>query len=190
MSGAKTKRFQFGFSLLELMVTVAVLAITITAALPSFTSTIQNNRLTSQANQFISALQLARNSAVSRNQRITLCKSSDGSSCTTSGDWSQGWIIFIDSNSNATVDSGEELLRVQTSLGGNTTLNGETDVADYISYVATGASQLSNGDIQQGNLVLCDARGFVSQTKAINLNSTGRPRTGDASTMGLASCSP
>lgn len=190
MNGVHTQIHQTGFSLLELMVTVAVLAITVTIALPSFTSTIQNNRLSTQANQFIAALQLTRSSAISRNQRITLCKSSDGSSCTTNGDWTQGWIIFVDNNSDATLDIGEELLRVQTSLDGNTTLNGETDVADYISYVASGASQLTNGDIQQGSLALCDERGFVSQSKGININSTGRPRTSEASSIGLTSCSP
>jgi type IV fimbrial biogenesis protein FimT len=171
-----------GYTLLELVVTITIAGILMGVAVPSFTSIIDSNRLTTYANDLVTALNYARSEAIKRNLRVSLCKSTNGVSCTTINNWSQGWIIFTDQNNNSTYDnSTETLLRVQTYKANTTTMVGETPVANYISYIATGQSQLSIGAFQAGTIKICDERtGNVGIN--IALNSTGRVSTQNKTT--------
>ncbi|WP_375740171.1 GspH/FimT family pseudopilin [Pseudomonas boanensis] len=82
-----------GFTLIELMVTLVVLAVLLGIAIPSFTDVTLGSKLRSQANDLVAGAALARSEAVKRNQAVTLCASSNGSTCATSGGWQQGWIV-------------------------------------------------------------------------------------------------
>ena len=159
-----------GFTLMELMVTIAIAGILLGVAIPSFTSIISSNRLTTYANDLVTALNFARSEAIKRGVRITLCKSTNGNSCTAGDDWSQGWIIFTDQNNNATYDSATEtLLRVQANSANAITMVGNTNVANYISYMATGQSKLIGGAFQAGTIKICDNRtGNVGINLVIN----------------------
>ncbi|MDP4536857.1 GspH/FimT family pseudopilin [Alkalimonas collagenimarina] len=86
---------QHGFTLIELMVTVAVLTIALTVAVPSFTNLINGNRLTSQANELLSAMSFARSEAIRLNRNVILCHSTNSSSCSepAGGEWA-GWIVL------------------------------------------------------------------------------------------------
>lgn len=86
-----------GFSLLELMITVAVLAILVTLATPAFTSIINSNRLTAGSNALLATMQYARSEAVRRNARVSVCPTGDGSTCEASGNW-QNWITRVDAD--------------------------------------------------------------------------------------------
>jgi type IV fimbrial biogenesis protein FimT len=171
--GMKTHH-EKGFTLIELMVAVALLAITLAIGVPSFRDTIQANRMATQANEFVAALNFARSEAIKRATRATLCKSSDGSSCVTTGNWDQGWIVFIDSNNNAAADDGTgSILKVYSNLG-SSTLSGNTNVANYVSYVSSGFTQLTTGAIQAGTFTLCpDTSGATG--RSIVISATGRP---------------
>lgn len=83
-----------GFTVIELMITVAVLAIVVAIAVPSFTEQIRNNRSVSIANEFVDTISFARAQAASRPARISICASNDGETCT--GNWADGYIVFID----------------------------------------------------------------------------------------------
>lgn len=101
-----------GFTLIELVVTLAVLAIAVGLAAPSFTQQIRNNSSVSLASEFQTALGFARSEAVKRASRISLCPSSDGASCLTAEDWTKGWMVFVDgapADSTAEVTVGEPL---------------------------------------------------------------------------------
>lgn len=84
-------RHSKGFTLTEMMVTVAIMAIVATIAAPSFVSMIRNNRIATAANDVLSAMQLARSEAIKQRRPITVCAGSDA--CTDSTDWSGGWLV-------------------------------------------------------------------------------------------------
>lgn len=183
-----------GFSLVELMVTLSVAAILVTIAVPSFSDFIKNNRLITQTNDFVTALNLARSEAVKRGDRVTVCKSSDQISCSGSGSWDQGWIVFADVNGDGVVtDPATNVLRVHGSLSGNVSLNGDASLDDYVSYVSTGATRQIGGGIsatQSGVLILCDDRGFTDKAKGIQISSTGRVNSMAATDTAAGSCTP
>jgi type IV fimbrial biogenesis protein FimT len=170
----------FGFTLIELMVTVSIAAIVLTLGVPGYTQMIQNNRMSAQANEFVAFLNLARSEAIKRGTRVTLCKSADGASCSGSGAWDQGWIVIIDTNNNATADEGAPLA-VHSDLG-TSSLLGNSSVASYISFVGAGVTQLTSGGFQAGTLTLCSGVSGV-EGRSIVVSRTGR------ATMNKVSCS-
>ncbi len=84
---------QAGFTLLELMVTVAVAAILLVVGVPAFTSFVQNNRAATHANELVTAFALARNEAIRRGAATVICSSMDGATCAGGNDWTVGWIV-------------------------------------------------------------------------------------------------
>lgn len=101
----RTRR-QGGFTFMELMITIVIAAILATVALPSFVATIQNNRLTGQANEIMASLQYARSEALKRGLPVEMCASSDGATCD-DANWNLGWIVLADLGGNV-----NEVLRV------------------------------------------------------------------------------
>lgn len=159
---------QLGFTLIELLVTLSVASILLSVAVPSFSTFIQNNLLTTQSNGFYSALALAKSEAVRRSSSVSLCPSTNGTGCTGGTTWSNGWLVFVDTNNTGVVDTGEEILQVGAAFsGGNTFSSGK----NKITFTANGFSMGSNG-----TFTLCDSRGG-SYSKAIILNNQGRFRS-------------
>jgi type IV fimbrial biogenesis protein FimT len=87
-----TKRHA-GFTLLELIVTLAVAAIILSFGVPGFMSFVQNSRATTHTNDLVTALNLARNEATRRGSAVTVCSTTNGASCNGSADWSTGWVV-------------------------------------------------------------------------------------------------
>ena len=87
-----------GVTLVELVIALALLAIIITLAVPSFSDAALGGRLTSYANNLVVSANLARSEAIKRNAEVQLCVSTNGASCAGSGSWEQGWIILVPNN--------------------------------------------------------------------------------------------
>ncbi len=110
-----------GFSLIELIVTVAVLAVLVAIALPSFTATINANRLTSQANDLVASLQLAKSEAIRMNARVRLCRSTDGVACAGAGAWTR-WIVVGNSQT-----LGDSTIKPPVQVAGTATFEFRPD---------------------------------------------------------------
>lgn len=173
---------QSGVTLLELMIAIAVLGVLLTVAVPGFNQLVLNNRQVAATNEFVGGIQLARSTAITRNSRVTICASSAQASCD-GGNWSEGWIAFVDVNGNQDRESGEVLLRTQGEVS-----NVNISSADFGLALSFG----SNGRVSQpgvgnsaGQFMVCDSRGS-EYGKVIILAASGRPRVGKTQMDGSA----
>jgi len=171
-----------GFTLIELMTAVAILAILLGIAAPSFRDALLNARMTARANDLMADLNLARSEAVKRNVTAYVCTSNDNTNCTASA-WRDGWIVFADTNMNGVKDANEPALKFapgQPDATDTLTVTGATLTGGIASvpYQPSGLSTFANTI----TFVLCDYR-TVAQVGAtvadqkgrqITINQTGR----------------
>jgi type IV fimbrial biogenesis protein FimT len=175
-----------GFTLVELMVTIAMIAILLMVAAPNFAEFIRNNRLVTQTNAFTTALGVARSEAINRAAQVSICKSANGTACTTANNWEQGWIIFQDTDADGTVDVGEDLIRVQNALPAGYTLRQAGSFSNWIAYTATGASAGNGGN--NGFFRVCTPAADTAKSRAIQISTTGRARISIGNTVGGFTC--
>jgi len=155
-----------GFTLIELLVTLAVAVILITVAVPNYQMFVMNNRMATQANDLITALNMARSEAVKRAANVTVCA---GTNCPgTANAWPQGWIV---------ADAAGTTIRVQQALGGASTLTGGTDVATTITFTSNGRTTIpTTATAASTTLTLCPPSPAIVQGRAIQIERTGRTR--------------
>lgn len=177
-SGARVLRRQRGFTLIELLVTLSIAAILLTVAVPNYITFVQNSRLATQANDLVTMLNYARSEAIKRNQTITVCSSTTGTSCAGSTTWDSGLLVFADTNGDGAVDGGEDILQVRQAMEGSNTLR--AGVGARVTYRSNGFSPGFNDTFR-----LCDTRGTAS-ARAIVVSNLGRVRTDTLVAEGLA----
>jgi type IV fimbrial biogenesis protein FimT len=174
-----------GFTLLEIFIALAILAITTAIAAPSFSEIISNNRISGSTNDFIGTLQLAKAESAARVAPVTVCKkNTSGSACVASGDWRQGWIVFSDSNGNAVVDAGDTVILNHEALDSRITFDGTAGVGDSITYNPSGTTSIAGTQV----LIMCDDRGFAESAKGILVTITGRGNVMKATDTGQTAC--
>jgi type IV fimbrial biogenesis protein FimT len=108
-----------GFTLIELMVTLAIAAVLVAIAMPSYRSITNSSRIASEMNALIGSLQFARAEAIKQGLPVTVCASTDGATCSAATAWQTGWIVFLDINANTVVNTGaggDVILRKQASF--------------------------------------------------------------------------
>jgi type IV fimbrial biogenesis protein FimT len=128
---------QRGFTLIEMMAAILVLSILVGIAVPSFRSIIQNNAIVANHNELVASLSYARSEAIKRVTSVTVCSSSNNTSCAASNNWSTGWIVFDDPNANGTVDASETIIQAKGGAIGGVTLNGATGL-NAVRFTGTG----------------------------------------------------
>lgn len=149
-----------GFTLVELIITLAIAAVLMSLAAPSFRNTIQDNRLSTQYNELLTAISLSRSEAIKRGESITILNVSGGT------DWESGWAVFIDSDGDGAIDSGEEI-RVFGTLSGSNTLSFPN--GDSFTYSPDGLVNIA------GTFLFCDDRGNAGR-RGLTVSNTGRGR--------------
>ncbi len=141
-----------GFTMIELLVTMAVAAILLTIAVPNYQLFLINSQMTSKSNDLLGALQLARSEAIKRNSRVSVCKGAGGA-CGAAGTWAQGWMVFVDGGVAGTMDGTDVPIQIYPALTGTSTLDASANISNFISYLPTGTPNLAVGTT--ATLTLC-----------------------------------
>ena len=163
------------------MTTIAVASVLITVALPGMQSFRLNSNMTGQVNELISAMHFARNTAITTNSRVTVCTSSNGDNCAPAA-WDDGWIAFIDCDSDHSVDDGETNMRVRSESDNMTIASGQYPT--FLMYRPNGRAMKNTVSENSGRFTFCDKRGAL-HAKAIIVDLSGRPRVADNDTPGV-----
>lgn len=130
----------FGFTLVELVVTLAVAAVLLVLAAPFYTKITERNTLNAVSTLLSGHMQLARSEAIKRGGPVTLCPSGDGTTCAGTTRWELGWLVFRDDGAAGQVDVGDELIAVSPALDSPSVTVGVSHV--YIRYLSDGSLQL------------------------------------------------
>lgn len=175
-----------GFTLIELIVTLAVVSILLLTGIPMLNQMTTSNRLVTQINNIAGSLAVARSESIKRGESITLCGSTDGATCDTSS-WELGWIVFSDADNNAVLNSTtESMIKIVAPFSGGSTLRlSQSDSSSVIRYRSDGALRDLNADatrIDKGTFTLCDNEATVNKAKAININPLGRVSRAEGAT--------
>ncbi len=170
-----------GFTLIELLITIIIAGVLLTIGVPSYQEFVRKNQTITNANNLVTALNLARSEAIKRGVQVTLQRKS-----ATSKVWDEGWDVYTDLNGNGSFNDDADtnlceanedcLLRTYAALPTNFTLRTGSHFANWIAYSASGASKGSAGP---GNdtFRLCANNADSAKSRAIIVSSSGRPRT-------------
>jgi len=168
---AQTHRpFSLGFTMIELMITLSIVAILVGLAAPSLRETIMSIRITGQTNDLISDLAVARSEAAKRNVPVIVCTSDNGATCTATA-WNLGWLVYPDVNVSGTQQvATEKALKTRGALEGQNTLTFTcAPTANSVTYRPTGTTGSPSAIF-----TLCDTRTTVNAGRTVAINATGR----------------
>ena len=174
-----------GYSMTETLATLAVAGVVVGGGVPAMQDLMYEQRLTTQVNQLLGDLHLTRSESIKRGVPVVLCKSSNGVACSTTTDWQNGWLVFVDSDDDSLVDANEPVIRVQQALSADVTLRFGAfgpGTGRYVTYLSTGLTE------QNGTFTFCDTRG-APNARAILITQSGRARiSSKSSSDGPLSC--
>lgn len=186
--GASTRR---GFTLIELMVTIALAAIMMWLAAPNFIAFQRNSELTTTANSFLATLSAARAEAMKRQLRTFVIPGGDGSS------WSSGWVAFVDVNSNVSatalsMDAGDIVLMRGAGLPASVVIDTTSATSfvhsggRYAMFNGSGFMSLIGGGFPAGGGDSLDFTNGTGQTRRVTASVAGRVRVCKPSDAGCS----
>jgi type IV fimbrial biogenesis protein FimT len=167
-----------GFTMVELMMTVAIGSIVLMLAIPSFRYVTNSNRIAAEINGLLGDLQFARAEAIKEGKTVTVCLSSDGASCTGGTAWENGWIVFQDPTNLGFVDPTENVLRIQKRFSGTDSFSSSGITS--VTFNREGyAAPIANTTI----FTLHDSTSTAAWTRCLTINLVGQVTTGRVGPM-------
>jgi type IV fimbrial biogenesis protein FimT len=166
-----TLKKMLGFTLMEMLITMAIAAILLGIGIPSFRYITNSNRIAGEVNGLLGDMQYARAEAMKEGRTVTVCTSGDGTQCSGANvvNWQSGWIVFSNPNSNATVDANETILRVQTPFSSTDTFLANNNIG-LVTFNREGyAIGIPNGTL----ISLHDATAATNWTRCLYINLVG-----------------
>jgi type IV fimbrial biogenesis protein FimT len=167
------RKFTRGFTLIELIVTIAILAIVMALAVPDFTSTIQNNTIASVNNNLVNSLNYARSEAMKRGVPVSVCATSDNSYSACGSQWQLGWMVFVNPTGGSSLSntSAAPTLRVEKITDQNVTISVSPSI-NIATYNSTGFPNASTGNVA----FTIKATGCTTDAgRRLTISLTGRP---------------
>ena len=188
-----------GFTLIELMITLAIVGILLTVGVPSLKTFMQGNQLIASSNELVSALHIARSEAIKLNSRVSICESSNGISCSNTGSWKNGWIVFVDFDGNL-VNIGSPcaaintdcLLRVHDAINdpllSMSGVDSNGNAITSFTFTARGMPKDTSGVSESGIFSICrfDSSNNVIGSRTVVLRLSGRVRISDTAVVTCA----
>lgn len=180
------RSIQSGFSLAELLATIGIGALLLSVGLPGLTTFAKNARQISVSNELLADFHYARDLAITNNNRVTICPSSNGASCNGAG-WEDGRIVFIDADGDRVVDADETVQRVTTDMGDVDVATAQFGAA--ITYRPNGRAMANTPRDNSGEFIICDDRG-AEHARALIVDISGRPRISHEDARGVQPSCP
>ena len=182
-------RLVLGFTLIELMVTVALIALLSAVAVPNFVTFRRNSELTGITNNFLGALNAARSEGMKRNMNSMVVPANNDT------DWSKGWIVFVDVDRSDNYSTGDIAILEQSAPPSYISISGNGFFGanpSYVKYDGSGFSRPKSGD--NANATLNISRNDVpsteyNQVRRIKIAVTGRIRVCTPKSASYAACS-
>lgn len=159
-----------GFTLIELVVTLAIVAVLVVITIPSFRLLIDRQRVVSEVNSFVADLRYARSEALKRGLSVSICPSTTGTTCLGQNNWSGGWIVFADANGSGTIDgTGDPVLRIRPGWTSGDTFSASPSLT-AITFTREGMAM----NLAAVTMPLRTSPAATQTTRCIALNPVGR----------------
>lgn len=170
---------QHGLTLVELMVTVSIMAILLAVGVPSYRYITTSNRVSSEVNGLLLDLQFARSEALKQGRTVSVCPATSTGTCAGNSNWQNGWIVFMDLNGNGSMDDAttEIVLKNQPSFAANNDTFVSDNNVQFITYNREGfAAGLPAPAAGYITITLHDKTANKSWTRCVEVNTIGKVR--------------
>ena len=161
-----------GFTLIEVLIVLTVAGILLAVVVPSFRTVIERSRVSTEVNAFVSDLQFARSEAIKQGIPVSLCASTNGTTCSTENTWHKGWLVFSNVTGTGTMQSGDVILRTRPAFKAGDTLVADPAIT-ALTYNRDGFALLTGNASGATLLSLRTVPTVSSITRCISMNRIG-----------------